>query len=110
MLIGAGDAGMTILRDVNKNMESSSRVVCIIDDNSNKIGRYIEGVPVVGGRDDILKYVEKYNLSDKVYRELLDTCYKKYEKYKDSKTYFCLKDHLWNLYLYERFKHTRGNI
>ncbi len=64
MLIGAGDAGMTILRDVNKNMESNSRVVCIIDDNTNKYGRYIEGVPVVGGRDDILKNVEKYNINE----------------------------------------------
>ena len=64
MLIGAGDAGMTILRDVNKNMESNSRVVCIIDDNSNKTGRYVEGVPVVGGRDDILKNVEKYNINE----------------------------------------------
>ncbi len=63
MLIGAGDAGLTILRDVNKNMESNSRIVCIIDDNTNKYGRYVEGVPVVGGRDDILKNVEKYNIN-----------------------------------------------
>ena len=66
MLIGAGDAGQTILRDVNKNIESNSKVVCIIDDNSNKFGRYIEGVPVVGDRDDILKNVEKYNI-DQIY-------------------------------------------
>ncbi len=64
MLIGAGDAGMTILRDINKNIESNSKVVCIIDDNTNKYGRYIEGVPVVGGRDDILKNVEKYNINE----------------------------------------------
>ncbi|MBQ6560436.1 MAG: polysaccharide biosynthesis protein [Erysipelotrichaceae bacterium] len=66
MLIGAGDAGLTILRDINKNIESTARVVCIIDDNTNKYGRYIDGVPVVGGRDDILKNVEKYNIS-KIY-------------------------------------------
>ncbi len=66
MLIGAGDAGQTIIRDVNKNVESNSKVVCIIDDNSNKFGRYIEGVPVVGDRDDILKNVEKYNI-DQIY-------------------------------------------
>ncbi len=84
MLIGAGDAGMTILRDVNKNMESNSRVVCIIDDNTNKLGRYIEGVPVVGGRDDILKNVEKYNINEIYYaipsasasqrRDILNIC------------------------------------
>ncbi len=84
MLIGAGVAGMTILRDVNKNMESNSRVVCIIDDNTNKLGRYIEGVPVVGGRDDILKNVEKYNINEIYYaipsasasqrRDILNIC------------------------------------
>ncbi|MBQ3294886.1 MAG: polysaccharide biosynthesis protein [Erysipelotrichaceae bacterium] len=84
MLIGAGDAGMTILRDVNKNIESNSRVVCIIDDNTNKLGRYIEGVPVVGGRDDILNNVEKYNINEIYYaipsastsqrREILNIC------------------------------------
>ena len=62
MLIGAGDAGLTILRDINKNIESTAKVVCIIDDNENKVGRYIEGVPVVGTRDDILTNVEKYDI------------------------------------------------
>ena len=66
MLIGAGDAGLTILRDINKNLESTSKVVCIIDDNTNKLGRYIDGVPVVGTRDDILDNVKKYNIS-KIY-------------------------------------------
>ena len=67
MLIGAGDAGLTILRDINKNIESTSKVVCIIDDNDNKIGRFIEGVPVVGNRDDILTYVEKYDIKQIYY-------------------------------------------
>lgn len=63
MLIGAGDAGLTILRDINKNIESTSKVVCVIDDNSNKIGRYIDGVPVVGNRNDILANVDKYHIN-----------------------------------------------
>ncbi len=63
MLIGAGNAGQLIIRDINKNIDSNVRVVCIIDDNQNKIGRYIEGIPVVGNRDDILKNVEKYKIS-----------------------------------------------
>ena len=66
MLIGAGDAGLTILRDINKNIESTAKVVCIIDDSSNKLGRYIEGVPVVGTRDDILENVEKFEI-DQIY-------------------------------------------
>lgn len=67
MLIGAGDAGLTILRDINKNIESTAKVVCIIDDNDNKLGRYVEGVPVVGNRDDILTNVKKYNINEIYY-------------------------------------------
>lgn len=66
MLIGAGDAGQQLIRDINKNANSDSKVVCIIDDNSNKQGRYIEGIPVVGGKDDILINVEKYKI-DHIY-------------------------------------------
>ncbi len=35
------------------------------------------------------------------YRELLDTCWHRFELYKDRNTSFNLKDHLWTLYLYE---------
>ena len=62
MLIGAGAAGQMILRDVNSD-SSSGKVVCIIDDNSNKWDRYVDGVRVVGGRESILEYVEKYKIN-----------------------------------------------
>ena len=66
MLIGAGEAGQMILRDLMKSDESKDRVVCIIDDNPNKWNRYVDGVPVVGGREDILLNVEKYHI-DRIY-------------------------------------------
>ena len=66
MLIGAGDAGLQLLRDINKSDKTDTKVVCIIDDNTNKRGRYIEGIPVVGGRDDILFNVDKYDI-DQIY-------------------------------------------
>ncbi len=66
MLIGAGAAGQMILRDVIKAKETTDQVCCIIDDNSNKWNRFIEDVPVVGGRDDILANVEKYQI-DKIF-------------------------------------------
>ena len=62
MLIGAGSAGQMILRDVNEG-RASGKVVCIIDDNSNKWNRYIDGVPVAGGRESILECVEKYRVN-----------------------------------------------
>ena len=62
MVIGAGSAGQMIVRDINSAREVGDRVVCIIDDNKNKQGRYIDGVPVVGGRDNILEAVEHYQV------------------------------------------------
>ena len=66
MLIGGGAAGQMILRDINSSHETNDKVVCIIDDNPNKWTRYIDGVLVVGGRDDILANVEKYKVN-KIY-------------------------------------------
>ena len=62
MLIGAGDAGRLILRDVQRTEFDVGKVQCIIDDNPNKWGRFIDGIPIVGGRDDILVNVEKYGI------------------------------------------------
>ena len=66
MVIGAGAAGRMILRELTQAKETSDQAVCIIDDNPNKWGRDIEGVPVIGGRDSIMAGVEKYNI-DKIY-------------------------------------------
>ena len=84
MLIGAGNAGQMILRDMKRASELNDRVVCIIDDNPNKWNRYIDGVPIVGGRDTILENVKKYQV-EKIYlaipsataaqrRDLLNIC------------------------------------
>lgn len=63
MVIGAGAAGQMIVRDLNSNRSSGGdRVFCIIDDNPNKWNRYMEGVPVVGGRTDIFTAVKNYGI------------------------------------------------
>lgn len=66
MVIGAGGAGQTIIRSIVRNRLSGDKVVCIIDDNPNKWNRYIDGIPIAGGRDDIMYFVEKYDI-DKIY-------------------------------------------
>ena len=66
MLIGAGSAGQIILRDLQRMDDMREKVVCIIDDNTNKWGRLMDGVPVVGGRDAILESVAKYQV-EKIY-------------------------------------------
>ncbi len=66
MLIGAGAAGQMILRDIKAAKETSEKVCCIIDDNPNKWGRYVDGVRVEGGRDSIMACCEKYAI-EKIY-------------------------------------------
>lgn len=66
MLVGAGAAGQMILRDIKSAKETDEQVCCFIDDNSNKWNRYIDGVPVVGGRESIMEACEKYKIQ-KIY-------------------------------------------
>ena len=84
MLIGAGAAGQLILRDIATSKETNDKVYCIIDDNSNKWGRQIDGVTIVGGREKIIDSVKKYDIN-KIYiaiptltaherKDLLDIC------------------------------------
>ncbi len=65
MLIGAGQAGQMIMRDLNGTSEIREKVFCIIDDNPNKWGRFIDEIPIVGGRDDILDNAKKFHI-DKI--------------------------------------------
>lgn len=66
MLIGAGRAGQMILRDMKGAKETNEKVYCIIDDNPNKWGRYMDSVPVFGGRERIMEAVDKYGI-EKIY-------------------------------------------
>lgn len=66
MLVGAGAAGRMILRDIKTAKEMNEKVCCVIDDNPNKWGRYIDGVPIEGGRDSILDACKKYQIQ-KIY-------------------------------------------
>ena len=62
MVIGAGASGQMILKELTMSERANARPLCIIDDNPNKWGRNIGGVPIVGGRDCIMESVKKYNI------------------------------------------------
>lgn len=66
MLIGAGSAGQMIFRDIKSAKETNEKVYCFIDDNQNKWGRYIDNVPVFGGRESIMEAVDKFGI-EKIY-------------------------------------------
>lgn len=84
MVIGAGDAGAAIVKEIGLSKNVTRRACCMIDDNPEKQGKYVQGCPVVGGRDKIQKAVERFhidkiiiaipNASKQMIRDLVEIC------------------------------------
>lgn len=64
MIVGAGDAGNTIIKEINSSYFSTMRIRCIIDDDPQKWGRYIQGIKVVGGRDKIVENASLHDIDE----------------------------------------------
>lgn len=64
MVIGAGEAGTMLIKDIRYNMKNNNHVICIIDDDNNKRKKYLLGIPIVGGTDDIIDVVNKYDIKE----------------------------------------------
>ena len=62
MVIGAGEAGKAIIKEIVDSKYLAMKICCVVDDDRNKEGRYLEGVPIVGNRSTILENVEKYKI------------------------------------------------
>ena len=67
MLIGAGNAGMLVLREFQNSENSQNRVVCIVDDDPLKRGQYLRNVKIAGGRNDIVRLVEAMRIEEIVF-------------------------------------------
>ena len=68
MIIGAGNATNVLIREISiSHYLANSRVVCVIDDNTSKVGKYIHGIKVVGTRDDIKEMVDKYDVDEIIF-------------------------------------------
>lgn len=67
MIIGAGTVGQTLVREIRKEDTIHGKVVCVIDDNPEKRGRILEGIPIVGNRYDIVDMVKKYDVNRIIY-------------------------------------------
>lgn len=67
MVIGGGQAGQAVIREMMNSSHLNTKVCCVIDDNPNKRGRVLEGVPIVGDRNDIVEKVKEYKITRIVY-------------------------------------------
>lgn len=63
MIIGAGAAGLVLLREYHNSYYLTDRVKIFIDDNAQKWNKYLDGVLIEGGRNKILESVEKYQIN-----------------------------------------------
>lgn len=62
LIIGAGNAGDILLRDLISNDQYECRVIGFIDDNKQKVGKRIAGIEILGTTEDLNKVVEQKNI------------------------------------------------
>ena len=87
MIVGAGDACRLLINEINNDKKGfDNKVLCIIDDNVQKKGSYINQIPIVGTRETISENCEKYNINEiiiaipsankNIISEIVDECQK----------------------------------
>ncbi len=64
LIIGAGDCGEKIYREIQDNARLRYRVVGFIDDDISKVGMQIHGIPVVGTTEEIKLVATKLNAKE----------------------------------------------
>lgn len=64
MIIGAGEAARTLIREFKNSPETYNIIKCIIDDDNKKKGKYIQGYLVIGGRETIQECVQRYQIQE----------------------------------------------
>ncbi len=84
MIVGAGEAANMIIREINNSNYVRMTIKCIVDDDPDKQGRFIQGSKVEGKREDIPRLAEKHDIdviiicmpsaSKLVIRDILNIC------------------------------------
>lgn len=84
MIVGAGACGKDVIHEIVMSKHVNARVCCAIDDNPVKLGREIDGVPIVGNRHDIPIVVDDYKIDEIIFaipdakgvdkKDILDIC------------------------------------
>ena len=84
MIVGAGEAGYTLLKELQNSRFTRQNVCCLVDDDPGKQGKYLRGVLVAGNRHDICRLAEEYDIDEimiaipsathAAIQEILDIC------------------------------------
>ena len=84
MIIGAGEAGAMIIKELQNSRYLDQKICCVVDDNEAKLGKYIRGVRIMGKREDICYLAHELHIDEIVIalpsvpqsevREILQIC------------------------------------
>lgn len=66
LIVGAGQAGLMLAKEIKASTFIDKKLVGFIDDNRNKRGKYLMGMPILGNRYDIADIVGKHSI-DEIY-------------------------------------------
>ncbi|MGI6732503.1 MAG: polysaccharide biosynthesis protein [Anaerovoracaceae bacterium] len=64
MVVGAGDAGATIIKEIKQHPEFGKKVVVAIDDDPNKLKHRLSGVKIAGNHSDIKQMARRYAVDE----------------------------------------------
>ncbi|MFC1511544.1 polysaccharide biosynthesis protein, partial [Candidatus Margulisiibacteriota bacterium] len=92
LIVGAGDAGEMIAREMLRLPHLGYVPIGFVDDNPEKTGEYIHKLPILGNTSEISRIVEKYDVAEiiialpsatgKEIRHIVDTCEKSTATYR----------------------------
>lgn len=84
LIVGAGDAGALVVREMQKNPDLRLQPVCFVDDDVSKQRQQIHGVPVLGTLNDLTRIVAIRRIHEviiaipsapgRVIRQVADSC------------------------------------
>ena len=84
LIVGAGDAGALVVREMQKNTQLGLKPVCFLDDDPTKQKQQIHGIPVVGKIGDLHRIIVLRNIHEviiaipsapgQVIRQVADVC------------------------------------
>ncbi len=84
MIVGGGEAGAMIIKEIQSSRYLDQCVCCVVDDNEGKQGKYIRGIKIMGGRSDICRLAYEMKIDEIIVampsashgekREILNVC------------------------------------
>ena len=64
MIIGGGEAEAMIIKEFQNSQYLNQRICCVIDDNASKQGKYLRGIKIMGGREDIVRLAKELKIDE----------------------------------------------